>query len=259
MPFDSEGVFSRIHNWEDDRINDIDIASDRHDEEDDNFASGLSQCLLKSGMVSMQGPLDLGGFTLKNMADGTLGGDAVNLRQLNDKIADNSTSIKNIINSIIPIGDIKASLIDENHGSWLLCNGQEVSRSEYADLFSVIGEKFGSGNGVTTFNVPDYRGKFLRGLGGDSLENTYTTQSEGLPNITGMVRGARIGVNGSATTQGAFTTQAASYDTGADWEGGTNVTQINFDASRSNSIYGASEHVTPINMAINYFIKAKEE
>ena len=37
MPFDSEGMFSRLHNWEDDRINDIDIVTDHHDEEDDNF------------------------------------------------------------------------------------------------------------------------------------------------------------------------------------------------------------------------------
>ena len=49
MPFDSEGVFSRLHNWEDDRINDIDIVTDHMDEEDNNFADGLSQCFLKNG------------------------------------------------------------------------------------------------------------------------------------------------------------------------------------------------------------------
>ena len=38
MPFDSQGNFTRLHNWEQDRIDDIDIVTDHHDEEDDNFA-----------------------------------------------------------------------------------------------------------------------------------------------------------------------------------------------------------------------------
>ena len=42
---------------------------------------------------------------------------------------------------------------------WLLCNGDAVSRSTYADLFAVIGTTFGVGDGSTTFNVPDFRGR----------------------------------------------------------------------------------------------------
>ena len=41
---------------------------------------------------------------------------------------------------------------------WLLCNGAAVSRATYADLFAVVGTTFGSGNGSTTFNVPDMAG-----------------------------------------------------------------------------------------------------
>jgi len=46
---------------------------------------------------------------------------------------------------------------------WLLCNGQSVSRTTYSDLFAAIETNFGSGDGATTFNVPDMRGRFLRG------------------------------------------------------------------------------------------------
>lgn len=46
---------------------------------------------------------------------------------------------------------------------WLLCNGDAVSRSTYADLFAVIGTTYGSGNGSTTFNVPDFRGRVPAG------------------------------------------------------------------------------------------------
>ena len=177
MPFDSEGVFSRIHNWEDDRVNDIDIVTDHMDEEDNNFAEGLSQCFLKNGNSKMEGNLNCGNFKITNIAEGTLPDDAVNRLQL-----DNAIQIsKEFMNSLIKIGDIKASVIAENHDNWVLCNGQELSRNEYSELYDLIGDKFGKGNGVTTFNVPDYRGKFLRGFGGNSAADIFTAQEESLP------------------------------------------------------------------------------
>jgi len=48
---------------------------------------------------------------------------------------------------------------------WLLCDGSAVSRSTYSDLFNVIGTTYGSGDGSTTFNLPDLRGRFAVGLG----------------------------------------------------------------------------------------------
>ena len=135
MPFDSEGMFSRLHNWEDDRINDIDIVTDHMDEEDDNFADGLSQCFLKNGNSKMEGNFNAGNFKLMNVANGTLPADAVNRSQLDKSVSDNTAVIKEIMNALIKIGDIKASVIASNHGNWLLCNGQEVSRNDYADLF----------------------------------------------------------------------------------------------------------------------------
>lgn len=47
---------------------------------------------------------------------------------------------------------------------WLKANGAAVSRSTYAALFSAIGKAFGAGDGITTFNIPDLRGEFIRGL-----------------------------------------------------------------------------------------------
>ena len=45
---------------------------------------------------------------------------------------------------------------------WLQCNGAVISRATYVDLFSAIGTVYGTGNGSTTFNLPDFRGQFLR-------------------------------------------------------------------------------------------------
>lgn len=47
---------------------------------------------------------------------------------------------------------------------WLKANGAAVSRSTYSALFAAIGTAFGAGDGTTTFNVPDLRGEFVRGL-----------------------------------------------------------------------------------------------
>lgn len=154
------------------------------------------------------------------------------------------------------IGDIKSSIQSANHGRWLLCDGQAVSRTDYSALFTLIGENFGNGDGSTTFNVPDYRGKFLRGLGGDSAADVYTTQAEGLPNIEGEFSGNGLldGGNPGASATGAFKIYSVS-NPGADGYG-SQSNQIGFDASGSNAIYGASNHVTPVNMAVNYFIKA---
>lgn len=57
---------------------------------------------------------------------------------------------------------------------WLICDGSAVSRTTYAALFAVLGTAYGAGDGSTTFNVPDRRGKF-----GVGVDGTYTRGSTG--------------------------------------------------------------------------------
>ena len=64
MPFTTTGAFERLHNWEEDRLNGIEIVTDHHDAEDDNFADGLSQTLLKDGRAPMEGTLNMEVFRL---------------------------------------------------------------------------------------------------------------------------------------------------------------------------------------------------
>lgn len=47
---------------------------------------------------------------------------------------------------------------------WLACDGSQVSRTTYAQLYAAIGNTYGAGNGSTTFNLPDLRGEFIRGV-----------------------------------------------------------------------------------------------
>lgn len=262
MPYDSQGTFTRVMNWEQDRINDIEIVSDRHDAEDDNFAAGFNLAMCRDGRSVATGNFKMGNFKITGMANGESTGDAVNKGQLNTTQSTLQTAIDNAVASAsVFVGDIKASLQTANHGNWLLCDGSAVSRTTYADLFALIGDGFGAGDGSTTFNLPDYRGKFLRGLGGDSEADVYTTQAEGLPNITGTLSGyvhsgTRIGLGATGcfagSDSGVYSHPDGGYDTG-----GNRPRTADFDASQSSAIYGASSHVTPINQAVNYFIRAK--
>lgn len=60
---------------------------------------------------------------------------------------------------VFKTGDIKLTGKGAADSGWLLCQGQAVSRTTYSALFAVVGTTFGVGDGSTTFNVPDLRGR----------------------------------------------------------------------------------------------------
>jgi microcystin-dependent protein len=63
---------------------------------------------------------------------------------------------------LVPTGSVMAYVGQTTPTSWLLCDGTAVSRATYADLFTAIGTTHGIGDGSTTFNLPNYNGRFLR-------------------------------------------------------------------------------------------------
>lgn len=63
----------------------------------------------------------------------------------------------NLFAGLLPTGSMVEYAAAAEPDGWLLCNGQAVSRSTYAALFSLIGTQYGDGDGSTTFNVPDKR------------------------------------------------------------------------------------------------------
>jgi microcystin-dependent protein len=63
-----------------------------------------------------------------------------------------------------PPGKIDAFAMSSPPSGWLFCDGSAVSRTQFSALFDAIGTAHGIGNGATTFNLPDYRGVFLRGF-----------------------------------------------------------------------------------------------
>jgi|LakMenEpi03Aug12_release.lakeMendotaPanAssembly.Ray.scaffolds.fasta_scaffold92035_4 microcystin-dependent protein len=66
---------------------------------------------------------------------------------------------------LIPVGGLMPYAGATSPEGWLLCNGAAVSRTTYANLFALIGTTYGSGDGTTTFNVPDMRSRMPIGAG----------------------------------------------------------------------------------------------
>jgi hypothetical protein len=88
---------------------------------------------------------------------------------------DSSVSFSKLVqavqNTLVPTGSVVAFAFNASAGipeGWLECNGFAVSRSTYSNLHSKIGVSYGSGDGSTTFNLPDLRGYFIRGSGTNS-------------------------------------------------------------------------------------------
>lgn len=132
---------------------------------------------------------------------------------------------------------------------YLLCNGAAVGRSAYSKLFEAIGTTYGSGDGFSTFNLPDLTDKFIEGSA-----TVGTVKAAGLPNIKGnfyMDYYARS----EGSVDGCFTYISG---TSRDLSGSSsyNSGEISFDASRSSSIYGASDTVQPPALTMRYIIKA---
>jgi microcystin-dependent protein len=114
-------------------------------------------------------------ITARELADGAINADKLSVdleAQLG--VPDNSVTTAKLVDSAvtpqkqsetarIPIGSVMSFAGASAPTGWLFCAGQAVSRVTYADLFTVIGITYGSGDGASTFNVPDLRGRLVAG------------------------------------------------------------------------------------------------
>lgn len=69
MPFNGVGVFLRVMNWQNDAASGIKIRADRHDQEDNNLANGLTQCITRDGQSTPIANLPMGGYNHTNVSD----------------------------------------------------------------------------------------------------------------------------------------------------------------------------------------------
>jgi len=146
MPYDSNGKYSLPPIYK--ATTGEKVLAEQHNIPLEDVAQALSQCIKRDGSTPGLRNQSLSGFLITDMGDARNPGDAVNKRMLD---------------AMIPVGSIQAFAGGNPPPGWLLCGGQAVSRATYAALFSVVGGAFGSGDGGSTFNLPDFRGRVLVG------------------------------------------------------------------------------------------------
>lgn len=172
----------------------------------------------------------------------------------------------NVDNSVyaVPIGTILSYASVTPPNGFLICDGSEVSKTTYADLFAIIGNTYGTVTDTSKFKLPDLRDKFVQGANGD----LGTSKDAGLPNVTGQVGYLKAIDDGNynesiSLRDGCFknsknmTTTPPAQSVRNSTQDTTNRTgTIVFDASRSNSIYGNSDTVQPPSVCLTFIIKA---
>lgn len=160
-----------------------------------------------------------------------------------------------------PAGVVSAFAGSSVPAGYLLCDGSAISRTTYSTLFTTIGTTYGSGDGSTTFNLPNAQGVFLRGDGSQTISSiTYTgtqgtTQGdqmqghihpETLPNAT---------AGGAAANPGSYLssnyTNATPNSTA--YSGGANTSNPASDGTNGTPRIGAETR--PANISVKYIIK----
>ena len=123
-----------------------------------------------SGTTSMSGDLDMNGNNILNAGEdsGPAGEKWITESDSDDRDASVLETSQNFTEALVaqavPTGVVVPFSGESAPSGWILCAGQEVNRITFASLFSVVGTKFGPGDGATTFNVPDLRGRVVAGI-----------------------------------------------------------------------------------------------
>ena len=109
--------------------------------------------------------------------------------------------------SPFPVGVVMDYTGSSAPSGWLIANGQAVSRTTYASLFSLVGTTYGNGDGSTTFNLPDYRGRVLAGS-----DTMGTTAAGRLTGTTMSSNGQGLGETGGSQTHTLATAELPSHN-----------------------------------------------
>ena len=140
---------------------------------------------------------------------------------------------------------------------YLLCNGANVSRTTYANLFAKIGTKYGEGDGVSTFTLPNLNGRVLQGTNDTGEVGTYLEPQ--LPNIVGSIttgHSLSLFQNNPENVSGAIAFGGGQGRTASGSDGASDTYKgFTFDASRCSSEYVTGANLQPSALQVLCCIK----
>ncbi len=168
----------------------------------------------------------------------------------------------------VPAGSVTCFAHSSVPSGWLECNGANVSRSTYATLFAAIGTTWGTGDGSSTFGLPDCRGEWVRGWdnsrgvdSGRSIATTQSDQNKAHTHTTNSTSKTLTGYfpngpHGSLNqhTSGIFTESSSSFNEDTDQGSSGRRTTIDATHTHGTDSNGGTE-VRVRNIAMMYIIK----
>jgi hypothetical protein len=115
----------------------------------------------------------------------------------------------------VPIGTILMYAVATAPSNYLICNGSAISRTTYSKLFATIGTAYGTGDGSTTFNLPNYQAVVPKGVGTQTINTRAKTapafaavEEDQMQQITGSITNVP-GASDASTYDGAFSGENA--------------------------------------------------
>ena len=167
---------------------------------------------------------------------------------------------------VLPAGIIAPYAGSSAPTGWLLCYGQAVSRTTYSALFSAISTTYGAGDGSTTFNLPDLRGRAVAGKDnmGGSAASRLTNSGTGNPGINGSTLGAAGGSDRHTLTEAQMPAHNHSSNvstilstTGSSYNYGVQAGSNNFEGLAIYNTGSSNAHpIVQPTMVLNYIIFA---
>jgi microcystin-dependent protein len=141
VPYNPGGLFSLVASYF--ATPGASIRTEQHNPVFEDVAAALSSVYLRDGRAPMTGDVNMNGFSITNV------------------VAGNSLSSVATLAQSMPIGAVIDFAGTSPPPGWMLCYGQALNRTTYATLFAWLGTTYGVGDGSTTFNLPDLRGRVI--------------------------------------------------------------------------------------------------
>lgn len=178
------------------------------------FGFLLAFCL-GSAMVYALNPLEI--------AHTFSSGEVISAQEMNNNFLAIKAKVDELAAAVeaVPVGSIIPFAGSTPPAGWLLCDGSEVNRTTYAALYAVIQSKWGAGDFNTTFNLPDLRGRFLRGVDNGSGNDPDAASRFQLVNGNGGNTGNDVGTYQNDAFQGHWHNLYKAYRVASSGGGGT--------------------------------------
>ena len=220
-----------------------------------DIATALTGSVAADGQTPITGNLQMGNNKITGMSDPSAAQDAATKSYVDAGLAALTT---------VPSGSMFIWPTVTSPTGWLICNGSAISRTTYAALYAVIGTTYGVGDGSTTFNLPDLRGRSPFGVSGSYalastggsadavvVSHTHTATSTVTdPGHTHSITGSNDNVQTSNVVvmgRGSGSPQTANTNTAT-----TGITVATSNAS--SGVSGTGANLSPY-LAINFIIK----